>query len=127
MDRARRALASAKLLLADGDPNGSCNRAYYAMYDAARAALALSQAPSQVSTKTHSGLISAFSLHLVKPGRLPIEAGKALNRVAELRLISDYMGSELTAANAQLAISEAESFLNTITREFSDDIRNSAT
>ena len=33
MDKARRALASARLLLADGDNEGACNRAYYAMFD----------------------------------------------------------------------------------------------
>ncbi len=37
--KARRALASARLLLADGDPEGACNRAYYGMFDAAHAAL----------------------------------------------------------------------------------------
>jgi uncharacterized protein (UPF0332 family) len=35
--KARPALASAKLLLASGDVDGACNRAYYAMFDAARA------------------------------------------------------------------------------------------
>ncbi|EGV27515.1 HEPN domain protein [Thiorhodococcus drewsii AZ1] len=37
--KSRRALASARLLLADGDTEGACNRAYYAMFDAAHAAL----------------------------------------------------------------------------------------
>ena len=67
MDKADRAIASAKLLLDAGDVDGPCNRAYYAMFDAARAALLLSGAPvDPVVAKSHSGLISAFSLHLVK-------------------------------------------------------------
>ena len=67
MDKADRAIASAKLLLDTGDVDGPCNRAYYAMFDAARAALLLSGAPvDPVVAKSHSGLISAFSLHLVK-------------------------------------------------------------
>ncbi len=37
--KARRALASAQVLLAGGDTDGACNRAYYAMHDAAKAAL----------------------------------------------------------------------------------------
>ncbi|MFP5350085.1 MAG: HEPN domain-containing protein [Gammaproteobacteria bacterium] len=126
MDRARRAITSARLLLADGDINGSCNRAYYAMFDAARAAIAVSGAPVEANAiKTHSGLISAFSLCLVKPGRLPIESGKALNRVAELRLISDYIGREVTAPQAKTAIDQAETFISTIEREFSKEIENS--
>ena len=39
MRKAERALASARVLLQDGDAEGACNRAYYAMFDAARAAL----------------------------------------------------------------------------------------
>jgi len=39
------------------------------MFDAARAALRASKAPVPPEVaKTHSGLISAFSLHLVKAG-----------------------------------------------------------
>ena len=39
MLKAQRALSSAQTLLNDGDVDGACNRAYYAMFDAARAAL----------------------------------------------------------------------------------------
>ena len=39
--KARRALASAEVLAERGDPEGACNRAYYAMFDAARAGLLL--------------------------------------------------------------------------------------
>lgn len=90
MEKASRALASARLLLDAGDVDGACNRAYYAMFDAARAALIQSGAPVVPEVaKTHSGLISAFSLHLVKTGRVPTELGKALNKAAEIRLIAD--------------------------------------
>ena len=37
--KAELAVASAKVLLEIGDADGACNRAYYAMFDAARAAL----------------------------------------------------------------------------------------
>jgi len=39
LSKAERALVSAKLLLQAGDPDGAGNRAYYAMFDAARAGL----------------------------------------------------------------------------------------
>jgi uncharacterized protein (UPF0332 family) len=71
--KAIQASASAQLLLNAGDFDGACNRAYYAMFDAARAALLASGAKVEPGiAKTHSGLISAFSLHLVKTGRVPI-------------------------------------------------------
>lgn len=39
LDKSDRALASAQLLFSAGDYEGACNRAYYAMFDAAKAAL----------------------------------------------------------------------------------------
>lgn len=118
MDKASRAAASARLLLDAGDVDGACNRAYYAMFDAARAALLWSD--SQVSpavAKTHSGLISAFSLHLVKTGRLPVELGKTLNRAAEIRLIADYTGDEVTEDKARWVIEQARLFVEVVQKE----------
>ena len=47
MSKANQAVASAKLPLDAGDADGACNRAYYAMFDAARAALLASGSPVQ--------------------------------------------------------------------------------
>jgi uncharacterized protein (UPF0332 family) len=67
MSKAARAAESARLLLDAGDRDGACNHACHAMFDAARAALLTSGASVEVEvTRTHGGLISAFSLHLVK-------------------------------------------------------------
>jgi uncharacterized protein (UPF0332 family) len=112
MAKAGRALASAKLLLDSGDVDGACNRAYYAMFDAARGALLTVNAPvpSEVA-RTHSGLITAFSLHLVKPGLIAVEHGRALNKVEDLRLIADYKGDPVTLDNAAWALEQAEKFL----------------
>lgn len=44
MTKADRACLSARALLDLGDMDGTCNRAYYAMFDAARAALLASKA-----------------------------------------------------------------------------------
>lgn len=102
----------------DGDVDGACNRAYYAMFDAARVALLWSG--SQVSatvSKTHSGLISAFSLHLVKTGKLPVELGKTLNRAAEIHMIADYTGDEVTADKVQWVVDQAVLFVEVVQRE----------
>lgn len=40
MDKAEQALASARILFNAGDSDGATNRAYYAMFDGAMAALA---------------------------------------------------------------------------------------
>jgi uncharacterized protein (UPF0332 family) len=110
--KAERALVSARLLLENGDIDGACNRAYYAMFDAARAALLAANAPTTPEiAKTHSGLITAFSLHLVKSGQVPVEFGKSLNRVADIRLVADYTGDQVDAAMAAWAVGEAERFV----------------
>ena len=117
--KASRAVVSARLLLDAGDLNGACNRAYYAMFDSARAALIDSGAPVQSEVgRTHSGLISAFSLHLVKTGQVPIKYGKALNKVAEIRLIADYTEDEVTAETAKWAVEQALEFIEAVQRAF---------
>ncbi|ESQ16527.1 MAG: hypothetical protein N838_05660 [Thiohalocapsa sp. PB-PSB1] len=117
MQKADRALASARLLLDAGDTDGACNRAYYAMFDAARAALANEVEPE--TTKTHSGLIAAFGLQLVKPGRLPKELGRMLNRAEEVRLLADYTGGSVEPADATELLSQAEAFVNAV-RDYLD-------
>ena len=116
--KALRALASARLLLADSDTDGACNRAYYAMFDAAHAALLeVSPEIDPASFKTHRGLIAAFGLNLVKPGRLSAELGRGLNQVEHIRLLADYTGEAIEQTQAQWAIDQAETFLATIRSE----------
>jgi len=117
--KAIQAAASAKLLLDTGDADGACNRAYYAMFDAARAALLASGAPVEPEiAKTHNGLISAFSLHLVKTGRVPVVLGKALNRAEELRLVADYKGDPIEHEDAAWAVSQAQDFVQAMQATF---------
>jgi uncharacterized protein (UPF0332 family) len=108
--KAERALASADLLLSAGDPEGACNRAYYAMFDSARAAL-LQIAPDFVEIRTHGGLISAFSQHLVKPGHIPVELGKAINATEDMRVAADYKSEPINLDNAAWAVAEAHRFV----------------
>jgi uncharacterized protein (UPF0332 family) len=110
--RARRSAASAKILLDVGDMSGACNRAYHAMLDAARAALLASKEPVKSEViKTHSGLIAAFSLHLIKPGRIPTLYGKSLRQVDQIRLITDYSDEEPDAETALSSIEQANQFV----------------
>lgn len=115
MSKADRALASARLLLDSGDADGACNRAYYAMFDAARAALsALSIQDMANAAKTHNGLIAAFGLQLIKPGQIPKELGKMLNRAEEVRLLADYTGGSVELTDADDLVDQAATFVNAI-------------
>lgn len=119
MAKAMQAAASAKTLLNAGDADGACNRAYYAMFDAARAALLASAASGEPEiARTHSGLISAFSLHLVKTGRVAMELGKALNKTEELRLVADYKGDPIEKSDAAWAVQQAQVFVQTMRATF---------
>ena len=112
MAKAIRAAESARVLLDAGDADGACNRAYYAMYDAARAALLASDSLVEPEiAKSHNGLISAFSLHLVKSGRVSVELGKALNKVENLRLVADYKADPIDKEDASWAVSQAHTFV----------------
>jgi len=83
------------------------------MFDAARAALFASDASvHSEEIRTHSGLISAFSLHLVKTGHIPLDLGRALNKVEELRLIADYRGDSVDSDKAAWAVDQAKVFVD---------------
>ncbi len=115
MIKARRALASSQLLLAEKDADGTCNRAYYAMFDASRAALIASNFEEiAITTKTHSGLISAFSLHMVKTGLLPKELGRSFNKVEDIRLMADYLGTAIDIEQATWSLQQAKVFIEVI-------------
>jgi len=77
MAKADMLCSTARLVLNHGDTDSAVNRAYYAMFDAARAAFLVSDVQG---TRTHDGMIRMFALHLVKNGPLLNENVKALNR-----------------------------------------------
>jgi uncharacterized protein (UPF0332 family) len=115
LQKAWRATESAKLLLNAGDTDGACNRAYYAIFDAAKVALlAVRPDVDPATIKSHGGLISAFSLHLVKAGHLPIEHGRAFNRVHEIRLIADYTDEPIPPDAVRSAIDDAVKFVRAV-------------
>ena len=122
MTKANRAMTSARLLLQSGDVDGACNRAYYAMFDAARSALLSSGAPVEAEVaRTHGGLISAFSLHLVKSGKVSVELGRALNRAEEIRLVADYQGDPVERRHVEWLVEQAENFVHVMQQTFLPD------
>ena len=103
--KARRTLQTAVSLLEQSDTEGACNRAYYAMFDAAHAALwaAGAQEPGAV-IKTHNGLIAMFGQALVKTERISVEHGRALGQVQKIRLIADYTADPPPEGDARHAV-----------------------
>ena len=112
LHKASQAASSARLLVDANDTEGACNRAYYAMFDAAKAALMLVGAPAEfIESKSHAGVLQGFSLHVVKTGLLPADLGRALKRVEDLRGAADYTSREIPMEKAKWALEAAEAFV----------------
>jgi uncharacterized protein (UPF0332 family) len=86
IERAKKYLRSAELLLNEGDYESSVSRTYYAMLYAAQAMLLT----KNLSFSSHKGVISAFGEHFIKTGIVPKELGRALNKAFEKRQLGDY-------------------------------------
>jgi uncharacterized protein (UPF0332 family) len=114
LEKAERAVSAARILLNADSAEGACNRAYYAMFDAAHAALLA----AGVSVKTHSGLIGAFGKHLVQSGLIDAQHGRALNRVHHLRQLADYLGDPVTIEDAAESFAHAQAFIAAVKAKF---------
>jgi uncharacterized protein (UPF0332 family) len=112
MIRAHTAIASAQVLLDAGDFAGAINRAYYAMFYAARAAL--QHVGIEVASSKHGTLVSRFGQHLIKAGHLPDDLGRWLNRMLELRAAADYGEGPPARAETEEALARATRFLEAI-------------
>jgi uncharacterized protein (UPF0332 family) len=113
IQKARRYLKSAELLLKDGDSDSSLSRAYYAMFYAAEAALLT----KGLSFSSHKGVISAFGEHFVKADVFPREMGRELNRAFEKRQIGDYEYTLVISEDeAEQMLQSGEKFVNKVAR-----------
>ena len=120
MAKAVQAAMSAKVLLDTGDADGASNRAYYAMFDAARAALLAS---GHEIGKTHKGVLNAFSDRQVKNGQLPKELGRLLKHAETFRYVADYQGDPVELGDAREMVTQAETFVAAMRTEFLPDTR----
>ena len=115
MAKAETACASARMLLQSGDTDGATNRAYYAMFDAARAALLASNAQVDLETiRTHNGLIGAFGNLLVKNGPVSKDLGRLLGKTYSIRLMADYTGISVEPDIARDIVDQAETFITAL-------------
>lgn len=113
--KAERASASAIALLDLGDVDGASNRAYYAMFDAARAAILSLNLPGRPDIgKTHRGTLSAFSEHFVKTGAVSRELGVLLKHAETFRYVADYEGGSVGLQDAQEIVQQAQIFVSAL-------------
>ena len=103
----------ARVLLAAEKSRGATSRAYYAMFDAARAALARVDSELPMA-KSHQTIISRFGLHIVVGNGLDPELGRYLNTTEELRITADYDQAEFAIEEARATLVRMEHLLAVI-------------
>jgi uncharacterized protein (UPF0332 family) len=99
------------------DPDSAVSRAYYAMFDAARAVLMASNIKvKQGSHGSHVAVITAFEQDIVGRGAVTEAVGNALNRARMSRMIADYQGGSVVASDAEAIVQQAEEFLTVVVK-----------
>ena len=111
--KAKTAPQSAHSLLDLGDTEGAVNRAYYAMFNAARTILEKLD-PDLIAGKTHASVLRHFSNHVVKGGGLDPAHGRALNRAFDARMTSDYEKAAIDKKEARDIVAAMDAFLAAI-------------
>lgn len=86
MNRAEETLEAAKRELLAEDYRTANNRAYYAVFHAIRALLALDGA----DYKKHSGVLAHFNQYYIKTGIFPVDFSEIVGNAFEIRNDSDY-------------------------------------
>jgi uncharacterized protein (UPF0332 family) len=114
--RAVQNLQSAEFLLRAEDTTAAANRAFYAVFQAARAALAHIAAVDPKEIKTHLGLRRLFELHVVKTGLVTREIAQHFNDTESTRLIADYGEEIIEFAEAEAAVRDARAFVEACQR-----------
>jgi uncharacterized protein (UPF0332 family) len=111
-------LEAAEILLKNRKIVDSINRAYYAMFHAARALLYL----HNIQPKTHEGVIREFSRIISEEKIMDKKFGRSLRQVFEMRESGDYrVGVILEEEDARDALEKAKEFVMQV-KKVSDKI-----
>lgn len=111
LSKAFERLKAAEKLFSEGYYEDAISRAYYAMYHAAKAALAA----VNVHPKTHEGVVSEFGRRYVLAKVLPKELGKNLADAKAARETYEYTTSTaVNASEAETILLNAKAFVNAV-------------
>jgi uncharacterized protein (UPF0332 family) len=109
--KAQAASQSAQWLLERDDTDGAVNRAYYAVFGAARAALATVRS-SLATSKRHGTIYRRFEKHLVQERGFDPALGRAfLSRQRGARQAADYEKDRVEESIARETVREMQTFL----------------
>jgi uncharacterized protein len=119
--KSKRALESARLSLREGDYDGAVNRAYYAIFDMARAAVLRSGVAEDKLPRSHGGMANLFWREVVQTGRIDEALGAQLGRLEALRISADYTAVNTELEDAATAVEKAALFIAALEGSFSLD------
>lgn len=110
--RATDDLATARDNVAHGHWRGAVNRAYYAVFHAASAALL----QLDIERARHAGVQAAFGASLVRSGLIEPEFGQLYSRIRQAREMQDYdvTAVALTCEETERLVSDAERFVTRV-------------
>ena len=108
--KAQVASQSARLLIESGDADGAVNRAYYAVFGAARAALATVRSSLALS-KRHGTIYRRFDKHLVQErGFDPSLGRRFLSKQRWARQRADYEEGQVDETVARAVVGDMDRF-----------------
>lgn len=110
-DHAKECLQDVKLLLTGGSYRSAANRAYYTVFHAMRAVLAL----DGVDMKHHSGIISEFRKRYIKTSVFDASLSGIISELSSVREGSDYNDFFIVSKPETIQqVQSAEKFLTEI-------------
>ena len=119
-DKSQEAAAAARLLLDRGFADSAVNRAYFAMFHAARSLLARMQ-PDARRVKRHATIIGLFSRLVVRERGIDPSFGRSFNLAFDRRLLVDYEPRFIDLADARDVVADMDRFLAEIERLNQED------
>ena len=95
--------------------NDAVSRAYYAFFDTASALLIT----KELSAKTHSGVITLFSLHFIKTKAVPLKYIHFFRRAKDAREEADYeLLKKFSKKETEAIINTAQDFTQFVKENF---------
>ncbi|MBP5592268.1 HEPN domain-containing protein [bacterium] len=111
LERAKEDRTAAENNLGLKDLRTAVNRAYYAIFHALRAVLAL----DEYDSKKHSGIISEFRLRYVKTGIFDEEISDMIGKAFQVRNKSDYEDMYIVSRNdTEIQIQNAKTIIDAV-------------
>jgi uncharacterized protein (UPF0332 family) len=115
--KAQEALKSAHLLIENHCMNSAANRAYYAVFHAARAALVAARLSSPHRSWSHEAIQGGFSQLTHRRKVYAVHLLSDLKLLHDVRLLADYSVDPVSFKQARTVVKKADEFVTQVAEE----------